>query len=140
MPDISPEAAQWLKEHRLCVLATGRKDGSPQQSLVGYQFDGSQFLLGGQASSFKTKNLARQPRASLLVVDGRGEVVVYGRVEIVEDEAEMTKLQERFGPRGAPPRPEPKPGDPPPPPPRVMGRRVNYLFTPQKYLTERMNG
>ena len=34
------EVAQYLKEHRLCVFATGRRDGSPQQSLIGYQFDG----------------------------------------------------------------------------------------------------
>lgn len=137
--ELSPEAAQYLKEHRLCVFATGRKDGSPQQSLIGYQFDGKEFLLGGQATSAKMRNLRRQPRCSLAVIDGRRVILVYGRAQIVEDPAEMEKLQQRFGPREAPPRREPAPGAPAPPP-RPMGRRVNILFTPEKYITERMNG
>ncbi|HLF79554.1 MAG TPA: pyridoxamine 5'-phosphate oxidase family protein [Dehalococcoidia bacterium] len=139
MPDISPEASQWLKDHSLCIFATGRKDGSPQQSYIGYQFDGSQFLLGGQATSFKMKNLARQPRCSLSIVDGRGYVVAYGKAELVSDPAEMEKLQARFGPRGAPPRPA---GAPPAagPPARPMGARVNILFRPDKIIANRMTG
>jgi PPOX class probable F420-dependent enzyme len=138
--EASPEIAAYLREHRLCVFATGRKDGSPQVSLIGYQFDGNDFLLSCQATSFKAKNLRRQPRASLAVTDGRRELLVYGRARIVEDEAEMTALQARFGPREGPPRPQPQAGQAPPPPPRPMGRRVNILFTPDMYIAERMNG
>ena len=140
MSELSKEAEDYLKNHGLCVFATGRKDGSPQQSLLGYQFDGKEFLLGGQVTSFKMKNLRRNPKASLTVVDGRGHVVVYGTCELVEDEAEMAKLQERFGPRAAPPGQEPKPGDPPPPPRPAMGPRMNILFKPDKYLYNRMTG
>jgi nitroimidazol reductase NimA-like FMN-containing flavoprotein (pyridoxamine 5'-phosphate oxidase superfamily) len=137
--DLSPEASQYLKDHRLCVFATGRKDGSPQQSLIGYQFDGSQFLLGGQATSAKVRNLKRQQRCSIAVIDGQRIVLVYGRAQLVEDPAEMEALQRRFGPRAAPPRPQTSEGAPAPPP-RPMGRRVNILFTPDKYITKRMNG
>jgi PPOX class probable F420-dependent enzyme len=139
MPELSPEASQWLKDHTLCILATGRKDGSPQQSYVGYQFDGTQFLMGGNATSFKMKNLRRQPRCSLTITDGRGYVVVYGRAQLVDDATEMEKLQARFGPRAAPPRPS---GGPPAgsPPARPMGQRVNILFTAEKYITNRMTG
>lgn len=139
MAEATPEVAQFLKEHRLCVFATGRKDGSPQQSLIGYQFDGREFLLGCQATSFKAKNLRRQPRCSLAVVDGRRVLLVYGRAQLVEDEAEMAKLQERFGPRERPPQAQAQPGQAPPPP-RPMGRRVNILFTPEKYIADRMGG
>jgi PPOX class probable F420-dependent enzyme len=139
MAELSAEAAQYLKEHRLCVFATGRKDGSPQQSLVGYQFDGNAFLLSAQATSYKARNLARRPRASLAVIDGRREILVYGSAQIVEDPAEMEQLQARFGPRGAP-RPQTPAEGAPAPPPRPMGRRINLLFTPEKYITERMNG
>jgi PPOX class probable F420-dependent enzyme len=125
-----------LQEHRLCVFATGRKDGSPQQSYIGYQFDGRQFLLGGQATSFKMRNLRRNPGCSMLVTEGRGFVLVYGTAELVEDEAEMAKLQERFGPRAAPPRREGAAA----PPPRPMGKRVNILMTPTKIIADRMNG
>jgi len=134
------EVAQYLKEHRLCVFATGRKDGSPQQSLIGYQFDGKEMLLGGQATSFKMRNLRRQPRCSMAVIDGRRVLLVYGRAQLVEDEAAMTKLQERFGPREGPPRPQGGEVAAAPRPPRPMGRRVAILFTPEKYIGERMSG
>ena len=141
MPDISPEAEKYLKEHTLCVFATGRKDGSPQQSLIGYQFDGKQFLLGGQATSFKMKNLARNPGASMAIIDGRGEVLVYGKCELIEDPDEMAKLQERFGPRAAPPRPAGAPAPAANAAPRPpMGKRVNILLTPTKIIADRMGG
>lgn len=139
MADVTSEQAQWLKDHSLCVFATGRKDGSPQQSYIGYQFDGSQFLLGGQATSFKMKNLARQPRCSLSITDGRGFVVVYGKAELVSDATEMEKLQARFGPRAAPARPAGAPSAAAPARP-PMGARVNILFTPDKILANRMTG
>ena len=131
------ELTKFLQAHRLCVFATGRKDGSPQQSYIGYQYDGAQFLLGGQATSFKMRNLARNPGCSLVVTDGRGFVLVYGTAELVEDAAEMTKLQERFGPRAAP---RPAAGDASPPPRAPMGKRVNILMTPTKVMADRMNG
>ena len=134
------EVAEFLKSHGLCVFATGRKDGSPQQSYLGYQYDGSQFLLGGQETSFKMKNLRRNNGCSLVVTEGRGHVIVYGKAELVEDEAEMAKLQERFGPRAAPPRPATPAGSPPPAPRPPMGKRVNILMTPTKIIAHRMRG
>jgi PPOX class probable F420-dependent enzyme len=134
------EVTKFLQDHRLCVFATGRRDGSPQQSYIGYQYDGNQFLLGGQATSFKMKNLARNPGCSLVVTDGRGFLLVYGTAELVEDEGEMAKLQERFGPRGGPPRPAGGEGSTPPPRPAPMGKRVNILMTPTKIIANRMNG
>lgn len=131
------EVTEFLKSHGLCVFATGRKDGSPQQSYLGYQYDGKQFLLGGQATSFKMKNLRRNNGCSMVVTEGRGHVIVYGKAELVEDEAEMAKLQERFGPRAAPPRPA---GSPPPAPRPPMGTRLNILMTPTKIIANRMKG
>jgi PPOX class probable F420-dependent enzyme len=140
MAETTAEVTQFLQDHRLCVFATGRKDGSPQQSLITYQYDGKQFLLGGQATSFKMKNLARKPGCSLVVTDGRGFVLVYGKAELVEDDAEMARLQERFGPRAAPARPAATEGSPPPPPRAPMGKRVNILMTPTKIIANRMTG
>jgi nitroimidazol reductase NimA-like FMN-containing flavoprotein (pyridoxamine 5'-phosphate oxidase superfamily) len=134
------EVTEFLKSHGLCVFATGRKDGSPQQSYLGYQYDGKQFLLGGQATSFKMKNLRRNNGCSMVVTEGRGHVIVYGKAELVEDEAEMAKLQERFGPRAAPPRPATPAGSPPPAPRPPMGKRVNILMTPTKIIANRMKG
>jgi PPOX class probable F420-dependent enzyme len=136
MAEATPEITQFLQDHRLCVFATGRKDGSPQQSYIGYQFDGKQFLLGGQESSFKMRNLRRNPGCSLVVPADRGFLLVYGTAELVEDEAEMAKLQERFGVRVAPPRP----AGAAVPPPRPAGKRVNILMTPTKFIANRMAG
>lgn len=136
MTEATPEITQFLQDHRLCVFATGRKDGSPQQSYIGYQFDGKQFLLGGQESSFKMRNLRRNPGCSLVVPADRGFLLVYGTAELVEDEAEMAKLQERFGVRAAPPRPAGTAA----PPPRPAGKRVNILMTPTKFFADRMAG
>ena len=61
MPELSPEADHRLKDHSLCILATGRKDGSPQQSYIGYQFDGSQFLLGGGAYALLYQVMLNNP-------------------------------------------------------------------------------
>jgi PPOX class probable F420-dependent enzyme len=135
MAEATPEITKFLQEHRLCVFATGRKDGSPQQSYVGYQFDGKQFLLGGQESSFKMRNLRRNPGCSLIVTDGRGFLLVYGMAQLIDDEAEMAKLQERFGPRERPARPAGQS-----PPPRPAGKRVNILMTPTKFIANRMAG
>jgi hypothetical protein len=85
------------------------------------------------------KNLRRNPGCSLTVVDGRGHVVVYGKAELVTEPAAQEKLQARFGPRAAPPRPA---GAPPAgaQPPRPMGQRVMILLTPQKVIANRMTG
>jgi len=140
--EATPEITQYLKDNRLCVFATGRKDGSPQQSLIGYQFDGKEFLLGGNATSAKMRNLRRQPRASIAVIDGRRVLLVYGRARLVEDATEMEKLQQRFGPRtppgGAGGRPQVAGGGAPARGP--MGRRVNILFTAEKYIADRVGG
>jgi nitroimidazol reductase NimA-like FMN-containing flavoprotein (pyridoxamine 5'-phosphate oxidase superfamily) len=134
------EIDEFLKAHSLCMFATGRKDGSPQQSYITYQYDGSQFLLGGNATSFKMKNLKRNPGCSMAVTEGRGHLIVYGTAEIIEDESEMAKLQERFGPRAAPARPAQPTGSPPPAPRAPMGKRVNILMTPSKFIANRMKG
>jgi len=135
MAEATPEITQFLQDHRLCAFATGRKDGSPQQSYIGYQFDGKQFLLGGQASSFKMKNLRRNPGCSLLVPADSGFLLVYGTAEVIDDETEMAKLQERFGPRATPRRASSAP-------PRQLptGQRVNVLMTPTKFFADRITG
>jgi PPOX class probable F420-dependent enzyme len=135
MAEATPEITKFLQDHRLCVFATGRKDGSPQQSYIGYQFDGRQFLLGGQESSFKMRNLRRNPGCSLIVPEGRGFLLVYGTAELIDDEAEMAKLQERFGPRQ--PRARAAGASPPP---RPAGKRVNILMTPTKFFADRIDG
>ena len=67
-------------------------------------------------------------------------MLVYGTVELVDDPDAMTKLQERFGPRAAPPRPAGAPAAAPAAPRPPMGKRVNILLTPTKIIADRMGG
>jgi PPOX class probable F420-dependent enzyme len=84
--------ARYLQSHRVGVLATLRKNGPPQQTLVAYHFDGTDFAISVRGFSVKAKNLRRRPEASLAVIDGTTQFIATGRVQIVEDEAEVLRL------------------------------------------------
>ncbi len=83
---------EYLRGHRLGVLATGRRDGSPQQALVAYQFDGKDFAISTRRPSAKARNIRRQPRVALTVTDGPRVVVVYGRAKVIRDPEEVLAL------------------------------------------------
>jgi len=81
------EARAYLREHHRAVLATFRSDGRPQMSPIAAGVDDAgRALISSRETAIKTKNLRRDPRASVLVVDDNwyGEwVQVDGRAEIV---------------------------------------------------------
>ncbi len=85
---------QFLRTHRWAVLATGRTDGSPQQSMVGYAVDGEdRVVVSAKAYTAKWRNALRQPHVSLTVPDGRAALVIYGRAEGIDRDplrAELT--------------------------------------------------
>lgn len=84
MVEIAPEQAAYLREHQVGVLATSRKDGSPQQSMITYLFDGEHIVISTVKTSAKHHNIRRQPQVSLLVPDGKQQVIVYGAAEVLE--------------------------------------------------------
>lgn len=91
-----PEQRTYLVEHLWAVLATGRKDGSPQQSMIGYAVDDQgRLLLSIKSYTAKWHNAVRQPLVSVAVPDGRAHLVVYGEAEAIEDDplrAELTAM------------------------------------------------
>jgi PPOX class probable F420-dependent enzyme len=87
------EQRRFIEDHRWCVLATGRADGSPQQSMVGYTLDDrGRVLVSTQAFTAKWRNALREPRVSLTVPDGRVSVVIYGTAEGIEEDPERAEL------------------------------------------------
>ena len=82
--EVSPEHIEFMNDHKFAVLSTGRRDGSPQASMVGYVYDGDDILVVFRRSSAKYHNIARQPRVVLSVPDGRRVLTVYGDGELVE--------------------------------------------------------
>lgn len=78
---LNPEQDQYLREHSMGVLGTGRRDGSPQLSMVMYDYDGADVVISVASDRAKWKNALRQPNIALLVPDGRRQLVVYGTAE-----------------------------------------------------------
>ena len=90
----TPEQKSFLDDHLWAVLATGRADGSPQQSMVGYVVDGEgRLVISAKSYTAKWKNAVRNPRVSVTVADGRSHLVIYGTVETIDADplrAELT--------------------------------------------------
>jgi PPOX class probable F420-dependent enzyme len=89
-------AAAFLREHHRAVLATTRADGRPQLSPVSVGVDDAgRVLISTRETAIKTKNLLREPRASLCVFTDQffGEwVQVEGTAEIIRLPAALELL------------------------------------------------
>jgi PPOX class probable F420-dependent enzyme len=100
MAELTPEARAFLSERRFAALATINKDGTPQQSAMWYELDGDTILMNTAAGRVKQRNLARDPRASVCVVDGYRFVTVSGTVELNDDQtvaqADIKRLAIRY--------------------------------------------
>lgn len=93
---LTPEQDEYLKNHRLAVLATGRQDGSPQVSTIMYHYDGTDIVTSVKSYTAKWNNALRQPKVALLVNDGRKQLVLYGEAEGIADDPERKQLTRRM--------------------------------------------
>jgi PPOX class probable F420-dependent enzyme len=87
---VDPQRArEFLREHHRAVLATTRADGRPQLSPVTAAVDAQgRVLISTREAAIKTKNLTRDPRASLCVLnDG-----FFGEWISIEGTAEIVRL------------------------------------------------
>ena len=89
---LDPEILDYIQQHRSGVLATTNRSGSPQQTLIGYRFNGNDIAISTRAESLKVKNISKRPQVSLAVVDGRNQVIVYGRAKIVRDPSDVLEV------------------------------------------------
>jgi len=90
---MTQEQQEYLSNHKWAVLATGRKDGSPQISQIVYHWNGEDFAVSIKSYTAKWNNALRQPRVALLIPDERRQLVIYGSAECIDedpDRAEMT--------------------------------------------------
>ena len=92
MPDIHLSLVEYLQGHRTGVLATQRKAGAPQLTLIAYHFDGETLAISTRAPTQKAKNISRRPEVSLAVIDGPRQLIVYGTCDIIRDEAEVLRV------------------------------------------------
>lgn len=106
MTDVFPPEthADLLERPLFAHLATVRPDGSPQSSVMWFEWDGKRIRMTHTKTRQKFQNLSREPRVALSIADpedGYRFVEVRGVVEAIEDddaEASFYKsLQHRYG-------------------------------------------
>ena len=90
--------SELLGKTGLGVLVTIKRDGRPQLSNITYLYDGERIRVSLTDGRAKTKNLRRDPRASLYVngPNGRSYLVVEGKAEltpVAADEHDATVEQ-----------------------------------------------
>jgi PPOX class probable F420-dependent enzyme len=91
MTTLDPDT--FLRSHTYGVLATGRRDGSPQQSMVAYVVDDhGRIVISAKAYTAKWKNAVRQPKVCFTVPDGRVHLVIYGDAETIDADPERAEL------------------------------------------------
>lgn len=95
MADLHPTVAEYLKGHRTGVLATNRKAGAPQQTLIAYHFDGNDIAISVRGFSQKAKNLRRRPDASLAIIDGQRQLIVSGAINVIDDPDEVLRVNKQ---------------------------------------------
>lgn len=82
---LSPGAVKLLQEKHLAIVSTIMRDGSPQSTptWVDVEPDGSHVLINTVDGNLKTRNIARDPRVAITVVDSQNafrNVVLRGTI------------------------------------------------------------
>jgi PPOX class probable F420-dependent enzyme len=75
----------FLEEKRFAVLATIKRDGAPQQTVMWYELQGDQIMMNTAEGRVKAHNFRRDPRISICIEDDYRFVSISGRVELNED-------------------------------------------------------
>jgi PPOX class probable F420-dependent enzyme len=116
-------AREVLDGPHIAAIATSNADGRPQSSLIFVKRDGDTVVFSTIKGRLKTRNMARDPRVSLLVVDkGQNRYLeIRGRVELTDDPEKrlLYEMYDRYMDGIAPP-PEPN------------AERLIVRITPQK--------
>ena len=101
--ELSQAARKLLEEPNLCHFVTLMKDGSPQVTPVWVDFEGDHVLVNTAEGRQKMRNLRRDTRVALCVVDrnrGASYVQIRGRVvEIITGELawkHIEKLAQKY--------------------------------------------
>ncbi|HEY3205494.1 MAG TPA: PPOX class F420-dependent oxidoreductase [Gaiellaceae bacterium] len=88
---LTDEQAQLFTDPNFATVATLNTDGSPQLSIVWIDWDGHDVLFNTAAGRAKPRNLARDPRANVLVADradGYRWVAVHGNARMTSEGAD----------------------------------------------------
>jgi PPOX class probable F420-dependent enzyme len=97
---LTPAERRFLEEKRFAVVGTKNPDGSPHLAVMWYFLDGDDIFVNSAEGRIKDRNLAADPRMSVLVEDGYRWVRVDGRARIEHDQsithADIRRLATRY--------------------------------------------
>lgn len=99
---VDEKRAFLLSPPRPGVLATSGPDGRPHAAPVWFDLDGETIVFNTGASTVKGRNLAANPRATLVVQDDRPPfsfVMIEGTIELIDDLEEVRLWAARLGGR-----------------------------------------
>jgi PPOX class probable F420-dependent enzyme len=85
--ELTPAQRAFLEEKRFAVVGSKNPDGSPHLAVMWYLVDGDEIVLNSAQGRFKDRNLAADPRMSVLVADGYRWIRLDGRARIEHDQA-----------------------------------------------------
>jgi PPOX class probable F420-dependent enzyme len=107
MPPFADNVRAFLDEVRLATIATTNRDGSPHQTALWYARRGETILLNTGVASKKVRNLKRDPRASVCIVDSQNSrhVTLQGTISLDDSHVidDLTALATRYqGPEAGP--------------------------------------
>jgi PPOX class probable F420-dependent enzyme len=85
--ELTQAEREFLHEVRYAVLGTTNENGSPHLTVMWYVLDGDEIMFNTAAGRRKPENLARDPRASIIVPDAYRFVRVDGTVRAYDDQA-----------------------------------------------------
>jgi PPOX class probable F420-dependent enzyme len=100
MAVLTDEHRQFLADHRLCVVGTGRRAGPPALSPVFYLFDNDEMVVSITATRHKYRAIQSDPAVSLcvlheefpysyLTVYGQGRIETEGAAEVMAAVSEL---------------------------------------------------
>ncbi|HEY7355657.1 MAG TPA: PPOX class F420-dependent oxidoreductase [Ktedonobacterales bacterium] len=69
MIELSPELQRFLQKRLVCFLATIMPDGSPQMTQTWVDTDGTHILINSVDGHQKVRNVQRDPRVTLSILD-----------------------------------------------------------------------
>jgi PPOX class probable F420-dependent enzyme len=102
VPGSGLTAAQrrFLEEKRFAIVGTKNPDGSPHLAVMWYLVDGDDIVVNSAQGRIKDRNLAADPRISVLVEDGYRWIRVDGRAAIQHGQtithADIRRLAARY--------------------------------------------
>lgn len=83
---LSEKAREFLQGRRFAALATINKDCTPQLTAMWYLLEDDTIVMNTKVKRTKERNMRRDQRVSVCILEGYSYVTISGRVEMIDDQ------------------------------------------------------